>query len=188
MLLDHFVTPPINQLIIYAGDDAEEYGDDPFTPNSYAYHQKQIIWSTSGDGIFDDATLEQPTYHFGANDIENGQVTLTMTGVSNQTEPDQHAQVNVTVLAPTSIAETHDHTFNIYPNPSQGQIRVKAENIQSEQVFIQIFDSMGRLVKESVSNVSDNTIECHVNLPGHGLFHILLIDGVLTHHATVVAF
>ncbi|MDT8401059.1 MAG: gliding motility-associated C-terminal domain-containing protein [Bacteroidales bacterium] len=38
-----------------------------------------ILWTTSGDGSFDDATLENPVYTFGAGDISSGSVTLTLT-------------------------------------------------------------------------------------------------------------
>ncbi|WP_062045502.1 T9SS type B sorting domain-containing protein [Lentimicrobium saccharophilum] len=38
-----------------------------------------LLWTTSGDGTFDDATLLNPTYTFGPNDIANGNVILTLT-------------------------------------------------------------------------------------------------------------
>lgn len=38
-----------------------------------------ILWTTSGDGTFDDATLVNATYTPGANDASNGTATLTIT-------------------------------------------------------------------------------------------------------------
>lgn len=39
-----------------------------------------ILWTTSGDGHWDDSTLLVPTYTPGPNDVLNGGVTLTLTG------------------------------------------------------------------------------------------------------------
>lgn len=38
-----------------------------------------LMWTTGGDGSFDDATLENPVYTFGPGDISSGSVTLTLT-------------------------------------------------------------------------------------------------------------
>ena len=45
----------------------------------YAIHYDNLTWTTSGDGTFDDATIAMPIYTPGAQDIENGQATLTLT-------------------------------------------------------------------------------------------------------------
>ena len=42
-----------------------------------------ILWTTSGDGTFNDATLEDPVYTSGSGDIREGTVTLTMTVTGN---------------------------------------------------------------------------------------------------------
>ena len=44
-----------------------------------AANYSDLIWTTSGDGSFDDATLLNATYTLGANDITNGSVILTLT-------------------------------------------------------------------------------------------------------------
>ena len=42
-----------------------------------------LLWSSAGDGSFDDATMLAPTYTPGVNDIANGSVVLTLTGSGN---------------------------------------------------------------------------------------------------------
>ncbi len=42
-----------------------------------------ILWTSSGDGTFDDVTLEDPVYTFGSGDISGGIITLTMTVTGN---------------------------------------------------------------------------------------------------------
>ena len=54
-----------------AGNEAQIVG--------YAIHYDNLQWTTSGDGTFDDASIAMPIYTPGAQDIANGQATLTLT-------------------------------------------------------------------------------------------------------------
>lgn len=65
-----------------AGLDTSICQGSVFTTSSMASNGS-ILWSTSGDGLFNDATLENPEYTPGAGDISNGNVILTM-NVTNQ--------------------------------------------------------------------------------------------------------
>ena len=42
-----------------------------------------LLWTTSGDGTFDDDALLNATYTPGTGDIGNGLVTLTLTAYGN---------------------------------------------------------------------------------------------------------
>lgn len=96
--LDDFRFPPFAKMVIYAGDDTEVCSNATFTPEGYIYNQKSFNWSTNGDGMFDDVTLEHPTYTFGENDKATGQVALTLTGVSTLDENQQSSTVTVNLL------------------------------------------------------------------------------------------
>jgi hypothetical protein len=96
--LDDFQFPPFAKMVIYAGDDTEVCPNATFTPDGYIYNQKEFNWSTNGDGIFDDVTLEHPTYTFGETDKVTGQVALTLTGVSALDENQQSSTVMVSLL------------------------------------------------------------------------------------------
>ena len=60
-----------NDITICEGNDAQIIG--------YAIHYNNLLWTTSGDGIFNDATIDTPLYTPGAQDLVNRQVTLTIT-------------------------------------------------------------------------------------------------------------
>ena len=108
VMFDDFCFPPLADLIMFAGDDTENCPNEAYQPNSYVYHQNDIVWSSDGDGYFDDPTLEQPVYHFGNNDLANGQVTLTLTATSAINE-EQHAEqltVNLLDILEGAIPET----------------------------------------------------------------------------------
>jgi len=64
----------------YAGLDDYICKPDPYTlVNSSVTNASTLLWTTSGDGNFDDPTTLHPVYTFGANDILAGTVTLTIT-------------------------------------------------------------------------------------------------------------
>ncbi len=62
-----------------AGIDVGICEDALHTLNGLATNHTSLMWTTSGDGLFDDATLAAATYTPGFNDIGNGSVTLTLT-------------------------------------------------------------------------------------------------------------
>ena len=45
----------------------------------YAANFESLIWATSGDGTFDDATIANPVYTPGTQDLADRTVTLTIT-------------------------------------------------------------------------------------------------------------
>ena len=64
-----------NDVTICEGNDAQIIG--------YAIHYDNLLWTTSGDGTFDDATIAMPMYTPGPQDIANRQATLTLTITGN---------------------------------------------------------------------------------------------------------
>jgi len=71
------------QAIINAGVDATIcQGSDYTLTTSTAQNATSLLWTTSGTGTFDDATLLHPVYTPSAADITAGSVTLTLTAQS----------------------------------------------------------------------------------------------------------
>ncbi len=69
------------QAEVSAGDDAEICEGSTYTlASASADHATGLLWSTSGTGTFDDATILHPTYTPGAGEV--GQVVLTLTATS----------------------------------------------------------------------------------------------------------
>ena len=97
VMIDNLCLPPLAELVFFAGDDVVICPDTVFAPNSYAYNQSAILWTTEGDGVFDDETAEQPIYTLGYQDRENGGVNLTMTATSalNETEQSQLVRIDL---------------------------------------------------------------------------------------------
>ncbi len=98
VMLDDLLFPPFAKMVLYAGDYTEICPNTTFTPEGYIYNNKALEWSTSGDGTFDDTTLEHPTYTFGENDKAEGRVELTLTGTSSLNETQQSSTVTLRLL------------------------------------------------------------------------------------------
>ena len=93
VFIDNLCLPPLAKMVVYAGSDTETCSNATFTPESYIYNHSDFVWSTSGDGTFDDVTTERPTYTFGENDKAEGQVELTLTGTSANNESHQSSVI-----------------------------------------------------------------------------------------------
>jgi len=90
-----------NDVTVCEGNDAQIIG--------YAIHHDNLQWTTSGDGTFDDATIATPIYTPGAQDIANGQATLTLTiNGSGETITDEMT-VNI-----TQNVDIYDALFDVY--------------------------------------------------------------------------
>lgn len=77
MLLSIQMLPTAN-----AGDDDEICENGSYTLSGSATDYVSVLWTTSGDGTFDDATLLAATYTPGINDISNGTASLTLTAAA----------------------------------------------------------------------------------------------------------
>ncbi|MFP4470305.1 MAG: T9SS type A sorting domain-containing protein, partial [Bacteroidales bacterium] len=65
--------------VVMAGDDITTCETNPVYLNGLAENHSNLLWSTMGDGSFDDASLSNAVYTPGAEDILNGTVELCLT-------------------------------------------------------------------------------------------------------------
>lgn len=84
--LDNICFPPNHTTIAYAGEDIITCDQDFIVlSKAYAYDCDAIQWTTDGDGHFDCDTVANPLYYPGNQDIENGNVHLTLNAFGNDT-------------------------------------------------------------------------------------------------------
>ncbi|MBL7969699.1 MAG: gliding motility-associated C-terminal domain-containing protein [Prolixibacteraceae bacterium] len=98
----------------FAGNPMTICAGSPVNLNtSTAAHYSSLLWTTSGDGTFSDATILRPVYTPGPNDILTENVTLTLTaqglGNGNSCYP-ATSNVKVTIINLTATAEKTDIT------------------------------------------------------------------------------
>jgi hypothetical protein len=68
-----------------AGNDDQMCNNNPYTLNGTATNYSSVLWTSNGDGTFDDPALLSASYTPGIGDIANGSVSLTLSAIA--TEP-----------------------------------------------------------------------------------------------------
>ena len=88
----------------------------------------------------------------------NYTVVVTLSGCSS-------AISNSILVLPVSItADKASQTFDIYPNPNNGEFNIKVENLKKEEYSIEIYNNLGSLVWKQENVSIDGTYSSHVNL------------------------
>ena len=77
--IDFVILPRSVSLACSAGLDINSCADSDVQLNGYAANYTSLEWTTAGDGTFSDATIMNPVYTPGTQDIANGSVDLTIT-------------------------------------------------------------------------------------------------------------
>jgi len=77
--VDFIRFPALNVLSVNAGTDASICETDTYQLDGNANNYTSLLWTTSGDGIFDDSSILDPIYTPGDQDIAAGSVSLTLT-------------------------------------------------------------------------------------------------------------
>jgi hypothetical protein len=71
----------LESAVAFAGADATIAEGESYTiEDATVFNTEIVVWSTYGDGTFDDNTMINPTYYPGVEDIAAGQVTLSLFG------------------------------------------------------------------------------------------------------------
>ena len=77
--IDYIMLPHDETMTANAGIDINTCEDEPAQLLGYASNYETLLWTTDGDGTFNDPTIANAIYLAGPQDIANGNVTLTMT-------------------------------------------------------------------------------------------------------------
>jgi len=84
--LIEFPTLVNNNVMAFAGQDADICAEDIFQSNAAANNYESLMWTTTGTGTFDDNATLNPIYTPSADDMEMGYVTLSLTAYDGSDE------------------------------------------------------------------------------------------------------
>jgi len=92
--------------VVFAGNTTDLCAGSSFSASdATAENYTEMTWSTSGTGTFDDVTSMNPRYVPGAEDIEAGEVIITLTAWNDICEPvESHVQLLIHALPEPSVA------------------------------------------------------------------------------------
>jgi len=105
--VDYIVFPVPLQTTAFAGPDAATCESASYLLNGSATNYTTVGWTTSGDGVFDNAASLSAFYTPGAADVTNGSVTLTLTvnGPEGQIRTDN---MELTIAMNAAVAAGND--------------------------------------------------------------------------------
>ena len=94
--VDFIILPPMLLPSANAGDDAGIcQPETEYQLNASAADYESLEWSTSGDGTFTDASILDPIYTVGSEDISNGQVLLQLTAHGANGDVNSHMTLSI---------------------------------------------------------------------------------------------
>ncbi|MBU2651466.1 MAG: T9SS type A sorting domain-containing protein [Bacteroidetes bacterium] len=143
----------------FAGNDTLLcIGEVLWLDQASAISYDSLLWTTSGDGSFDDATLLNAVYTPGSTDIAAGTVDLTLTASGKTPCAESDAStITVTIEECTGIGEVSltSPEMTIIPNPNTGTFNVIMNG--SGNMTLQVYDLSGQnLFTHRLSSLKEN--------------------------------
>ena len=98
----------IHSLAVFAGNDTTLCSDNTLELSGENINAEETLWTSSGDGFFDDANALSTTYHLGENDIATGGVLLVLTGQAEECYNTASDSMYLTIVKKPEIDALHD--------------------------------------------------------------------------------
>ncbi|NCU36351.1 T9SS type A sorting domain-containing protein [Candidatus Falkowbacteria bacterium] len=149
-----------------AGVDATIEKTETHQLDGAAQNYSLSIWSSSGDGFFDNFENLDAVYTPGIADIANAGVVLSLTAFPlTPCAVNDVDEMILTIDTTVGIRDWFDPSgFKIFPNPSDGLFHLSLpDDATSKSSFaLEVFDALGQLVLRadglSVQSSGDNTL------------------------------
>ena len=94
---------------VFAGEDANICANEPYTlSDATATNYSSLLWTTNGDGTFDNETLLNPIYTPGVADISAGSVVLFITAYSGTSCPDVTDEMTLSITLQPDVFAGED--------------------------------------------------------------------------------
>jgi len=148
--VDYIVFPPMALPTIEMENEAEICNDQTYTSDAIVSNEESMLWSTSGDGSFNDVNIAQATYTPGDTDMSNEYVELTLTAVGSNGEVFSKVEllvINTLIMAPNAplgnsvlcfnpsnevyraeVSENYTATWSLVPTEA-GELEAMADSV-----------------------------------------------------------
>jgi hypothetical protein len=170
-----------------AGTDATICHNESITLSGTAVNYSSTLWTSSGDGNFDDPALLNATYTPGSNDISNGGVTLTLTAEPiNPCTVASSDEIYITIVICPGISESNQSkpNFQIHPNPNKGEFELIVTGLNCLKLQVSIIDLTGSELYQKEFITYDGKLSRSLNLTNlkQGLYLVQLkcADNLIT--------
>ncbi|MBN1340641.1 MAG: T9SS type A sorting domain-containing protein [Bacteroidales bacterium] len=164
---------------VFAGDDDEICDDEVFSVTTATVaNAASYLWSTGGDGTFDDNTSMTPVYTPGTQDIAAGNVTLTLTATGNAPCGEMSDQILLDINECFGIDENEGLiSFDVFPNPSDGNISISLKTTDRNVITVSVFNTVGDVLYEKANVRTQGEYNCVLNLNADPGIYYLRITG-----------
>lgn len=140
-----------------AGSDTTICNDETVMLFGIAQYQDSILWTTEGDGTFDDPRILTPVYTPGSADISKGYAWLKLTAYDSlPCESFKSDKMKLTLDDCTGVDDNPGDAaqFTVIPNPTSGRITVKLTGVEGrQQLRLTLCDARGQVL--FTMNLSD---------------------------------
>lgn len=162
----------------FAGEDADICpGLTYHITDAVFENYDNLIWTTSGDGTFDDATSINPIYTPGNDDIDVKEVVLSASASNDSGCPVTIDEMTLTLNCTDIVENQSKNEIEIYPNPNNGVFNIKTKNMLSKDATIVIFNSLGNIVYSEKPEISEFVSEYNFKLnAATGVYSIQIED------------
>jgi hypothetical protein len=130
-----------------AGPDTTICAGESVMLSGSAMYQDSVIWTTEGDGVFDDIAILNPVYTPGPGDISTGYAWLWLTAYDSiPCEESDFDKVKVIIDECTGISELGEGSLeiNVVPNPVTSTLNFQVSGIQTgHDITLVLMDSQG---------------------------------------------
>jgi hypothetical protein len=165
-----------------AGNDTIICTYNQYTLHGAAGNYSSVLWGTTGDGTFNDATLLNATYIPGTADTASGFVELFLTAYSLACE-DSSISTMTLWFDPCFGIDEYDPAsvrIRIFPNPNSGVFDLEVANIESKQLEIRMLNTKGQIIfNQLLTNFTGRfSKQFDMNLLEKGVYYIRIrVDG-----------
>lgn len=101
--IDDIFIPGNRKVYAYAGDDATVCLQDNPMPEAFASSYTRVIWSSDGDGGFDNSRTLKPHYYPGPLDLAKGSVELSLSVFNEKTNTEFTDSVTIFFARPPDV-------------------------------------------------------------------------------------
>ncbi len=137
----------VSNLSIDAGNDTLICKDQSFMTQPSIAFADSLMWTTSGDGFFNDSSLAEAIYTPGTQDIASGSVELSLFASAMAPCFGEDTDEMTLIIDPcTGFDELSDQAIglDVYPNPSSGVFNISVQSEVAQDFKLMVLNLQGQ--------------------------------------------
>lgn len=166
-----------------AGEDFTIQLGENYLAQGNATNFSSILWTTDGDGLFENQSELETNYTPGQQDIDNAGATLTLT--ANPLNPcliaasdDLYLSIDTITIVPEMVSGYH---LQIYPNPSNGVFYIDYLQNKYSLDKIYVYDTRGKcIINRNLlpeNQLINGLIKLNLSSYEPGIYIVLMTNG-----------